>query len=170
VIAASLGEGAHRQRKRQELRKLQRSERTFVNLWHEILRFFLEQQPGLPHGLFTHPATHYPSFMDSSDDSQHNTTVRYETEKLGRVEGFDRKRVVQKDADAIFIASGPCPKCKAPGQQGIGYLRGRFKLAPWVEVVMECGCGFGHGEKDRTGCGRAWTVGALLEDWTLTDE
>lgn len=108
--------------------------------------------------------------MDSSDDSKHDPKVPYETEKLGRLEGFDRRRVEQKGTDPVFIASGACPECHAPGQQGIGYLKGISKVAPWVEVVMKCGCGFNHGEKDRTGCGRAWTVGALLEDWTLTDE
>lgn len=102
---------------------------------------------------------------------EHDLKVPHVPEDLGRLDGFDRRKVAKKGEETMFIASGACPQCHAPGQQGFGYLRGPFaKVAPWVEVMMKCECGFNHGEKGEKGCGREWTVGALAGDWTLSNE
>ena len=106
------------------------------------------------------------------DSIEHDPKVPYAKADLGRLDGFNRRRVVKEDTEPTFIASGACPECHAPGQQGFGYLRSGFAgIAPWVEVMMKCECGFSHGEKDgAAGCGRTWTVGGLAGDWTLNNE
>ncbi|GAB2738736.1 hypothetical protein GCM10027090_07120 [Sinomonas soli] len=127
--------------------------------------------------LLTSIVNHYLSFM-------HDKTVKYEQELLGRVEdGFDLKRVPAREtprgetqvneSDFIFIASGHCPTCHAPGQQGTGRENVIFTglAPPWIDVVIDCSCGFGHGgEGEKTGCGRTWSVGAFFDEWKLTDE
>ena len=101
----------------------------------------------------------------------HDLKVPHAPEDLGRLDGFDRRKVVPKDKQPIYIATGACPQCHAPGQQGSGYLTTvHAKVAPWVEIMMKCECGFNHGEKGEKGCGREWTVGALADDWTLSNE
>ena len=105
------------------------------------------------------------------DNIEHDLKVPHVSENLGRLEGFNRRRIVKENSDPIFIASGACPECHAPGQQGLGYLRTGFAgIAPWVEVKVASECGFGHGEKDGKGCGRTWTVGGLAGDWILSNE
>lgn len=115
-------------------------------------------------------ATPYPSFMNGSANNKHDRDVRFMTEDLGRLDGFDLRRIVNEGSPTIYIASGACPGCQAPGQQGIGRPKVRLPgIAPWIEVLMNCECGFDHGEKGSAGCGRTWTVGALVEDWLITD-
>ena len=100
--------------------------------------------------------------------NEHDLKVPYSSIDLGPTEGFDRRRVAREGADLTFIASGPCPGCHASGQRGVGLIGSG--VVPWVKAEMTCECGSTHGEEDRTGCGRTWTVEGVAGDWILSKE
>lgn len=72
-----------------------------------------------------------------------------------------------------YYAKGPCPACFAESPGHAADIRKPLegqgadeqdvdsgKLAPSVqmEIPVRCQCGFGHGNQEASGCGRAWSL------------
>jgi hypothetical protein len=73
----------------------------------------------------------------------------------------------------IQYAEGPCPGCGAnvqgftTNQAGpIDLIEAEETVVPrlTVKVPVACNCGFDHGQKDASGCGRFWAVTCHVQD------
>lgn len=102
----------------------------------------------------------------------HDTQVTWADESIDLTEtqlAQWRCRTEQLDGSFwIQYTEGPCPRCEAMTQAYTtnkpGPFEGAFAEAEetvgklQVAVPVDCNCGFAHGEKDATGCGRDWVV------------